>query len=93
MDGERWRTPLATMILNGDPKLPADAVAGRGEIFTIHATRNDQSMVTHRIIPDVAVAQARVLNDAGWRVRISGLGGRQFAPSEFHQLLTYERIG
>jgi hypothetical protein len=85
---------LATMISNGGLELPADPVPpGRGEIFTIHATRDDQSLVTHRIIPDVAVAQARVLNDAGWRVRISGLGGRQFAPSEFHQLLTYDRIG
>jgi hypothetical protein len=65
----------------------------RGDVFTIHATRDECSLVTHRIIPDVAVAQARVLNDAGWRVRISGLGGRQFAPSEFHQLLTYDRIG
>ena len=81
------------MIPNGGIDVFEDLVPGRGDIFTIHATRNDQSMVTHRIIPDVAVAQARVLNDAGWRVRISGLGGRQFAPSEFHQLLTYERIG
>ena len=91
--GERWRTPLATTISNGGIEALADIMPGRGDIFTIHATRNDQSMVTHRIIPDVAVAQARVLNDAGWRVRISGLGGRQFAPSEFHQLLTYDRIG
>lgn len=65
----------------------------RGDVFTIHATRDDQSRVTHRIIPDVAVAQARTLNDAGWRVSISGLGGRHFSPSEFHQLLTYKRIG
>lgn len=61
-------------------------------IFTIHATRNDQSIVTHRIIPDVAVAQARTLKAAGWRVRISGAGGRQYAPSEFDQLLTFARI-
>ena len=82
------------MITNGGPELTTDLPeARRGDVFTIHATRNDQSMVTHRIIPDVAVAQARVLNDAGWRVRISGLGGRQFAPSEFHQLLTFDRIG
>ncbi len=74
-----------------ETKFPEES--GRGDVFTIHATRNDQSMVTHRIIPDVAVAQARVLNDAGWRVRISGLGGKQFAPSEFHHLLTYDRIG
>lgn len=64
-----------------------------GEVYTIHATRDDRSLVTHRIIPDVAVDQARQLNDAGWRVRISGLGGRQFAPSEFHQLLSFKRIG
>jgi len=100
--GERWRIPLATMTSAPVSEMPPAGVleAGadvgtsrRGGIFTIHATRNDQSMVTHRIIPDVAVAQARVLNDAGWRVRISGLGGRQFAPSEFHQLLTFDRIG
>jgi hypothetical protein len=81
------------MISNSTHEIPADMTSGRGEIFTIHATRNDQSLVTHRIIPDVAVAQARMLNDAGWRVRISGIGGRQFSPSEFHQLLTYDRIG
>jgi hypothetical protein len=61
-------------------------------IFTIHATRNDQSIVTHRIIPDVAVAQARTLGAAGWRVRISGAGGRQYAPAEFDQLLGFERV-
>lgn len=77
----------------GGPGTNGGARAARGQVFTIHATRNDQSLVTHRIIPDVAVAQARSLNDAGWRVRISGLGGRQFAPSEFHQLLTFDRIG
>jgi hypothetical protein len=30
-------------------------------VYTIHAVRNDQAIVTHRIIPDVAVAQARTL--------------------------------
>lgn len=64
-----------------------------GEVYTIHATRDDRCLVTHRIIADVAVDQARQLNDAGWRVRISGLGGRQFAPSEFHQLVSFKRIG
>jgi hypothetical protein len=61
-------------------------------IFTIHATRNDQRIVTHRIIPDVAVAQARTLGAAGWQVRISGAGGRQYAPTEFHQLLSSEFV-
>lgn len=65
----------------------------RGEVFTIHATRDDRSLTTHRIIPDIAVAQARQLNDAGWSVHISGLGGREFKPSEFYQLLDHTRIG
>jgi hypothetical protein len=85
---------LATVLSDSD--FEAADISGpsrRGDVFTIHATRNDQSLVTHRIIPDIAVAQARTLNDAGWRVSISGLGGREFTPSEFYQLLTYKRIG
>jgi hypothetical protein len=69
------------------PPMPLEA-----SIYTIHATRNDQTIVTHRIIPDVAVAQARTLKAAGWRVSISRAGGRQFGPAEFDQLLTFDRI-
>jgi hypothetical protein len=65
----------------------------RGEIYTIHATRDDRSLVTHRIIADIAVAQAEQLKDAGWRVHICGSGGREFKASEFYQLLNYNRIG
>lgn len=71
----------------------APAHGRRGEVFTIHATRDDRSLVTHRIVPDIAVAQARQLSEEGWQVRISGLGGREFKPSEFYQLLTHKRIG
>lgn len=82
------------MVLNEEGReAELSAQSRRGEIFTIHATRDDRSLVTHRIIPDIAVAQARQLNDAGWRVHISGLGGREFRPSEFYQLLSHKRIG
>lgn len=67
--------------------------ARRGEIYTIHATRDDRSLITHRILADTAVAQAQQLKDAGWRVHISGSGGRDFKASEFRQLLNYKRIG
>lgn len=82
-------------MISGDviDRPTAGFLAPRGGVFTIHATKNDQSIVTHRIIPDVAVAQAEVLKAAGWRVRISAEGGRQFAPAEFRQLLTFNRIG
>ncbi|MCX7322613.1 MAG: hypothetical protein NT113_25130 [Hyphomicrobiales bacterium] len=65
----------------------------RAEIYTIHATRDDRSLITHRIIADTAVAQAEQLKDAGWRVHICGSGGREFKASEFYQLLNYSRIG
>jgi hypothetical protein len=84
---------LATMLIEEGFETDPSARSKRGEVFTIHATRDDRSLVTHRIIPDIAVAQARQLNDAGWRVHISGLGGREFRPSEFYQLLDHKRIG
>lgn len=82
----------AVMVEDGSDSV-APAQMRRGEVFTIHATRDDQSLVTHRIIPDIAVAQARQLNDAGWSVHISGLGGREFKPAEFYQLISHKRIG
>ena len=85
--------PLATMIWDNVLERPSQPpVAAQPNIYTIHATRDDQTIVTHRIIPDVAVAQARMLATAGWRVPISGAGGRQFAPSEFDQMLHLARV-
>lgn len=83
---------MATMIPDVLERRAPRAKSVPVGIFTIHATRNDQSIVTHRIIPDVAVAQARTLKAAGWRVRILGASGRQYEPSEFDQLLTFARI-
>ncbi len=84
---------MATMLIEESVEAELSARSRRGEVFTIHATRDDRSLITHRIIPDIAVAQARQLNDAGWRVHISGLGGQEFKPSEFYQLLGHKRIG
>ena len=90
--GERWRAPLATMISDVLERPVPQAKSVPVGIFTIHATRNDQSIVTHRIIPEVAVAQARTLKAAGWRVSILGASGRRYEPSEFDQLLIFARI-
>jgi hypothetical protein len=80
------------MIMDQVFERTASLMPPEAAIYTIHATRNDQTIVTHRIIPDVAVAQARTLKAAGWQVRISGTSGRQFGPAEFDQLLTFDRI-
>src|SRR5258708_31465462 len=39
--------------------------------FTIHASRNDQRVVTVRISPAVAVHNARLLENLGWHVNIT----------------------
>ncbi|WP_445487941.1 hypothetical protein [Rhodopseudomonas sp. RCAM05734] len=84
---------MATMILDTVLERPARPfTAEAAGVYTIHAVRNDQAIVTHRIIPDVAVAQARTLKAAGWRVSISTAAGRQYAPSEFDQLLSFDLI-
>jgi len=95
VSGESLERRLALVTVSAEESLDhgVPAPMRRGEVFTIHATRDDRSMITHRILPEIAVAQARQLNDAGWQVHISELGGRAFKPSEFYQLLSYKRIG
>ena len=54
--------------------------------FTIHASKNGQSVMTIRISPAVPVDRARVLESLGWRVHITDSAGHQFDPSEFDRL-------
>ena len=59
--------------------------------FTIHSSKDGESVETHRISPVIAVARARVLLKEGWRVHITDSGGRQFQPEKFEQLLSFDR--
>jgi hypothetical protein len=54
--------------------------------FTIHASKNGQSVVTVRISPAVAVDKARVLESLGWQVHVTDSAGHRFTPSEFDWL-------
>ena len=56
--------------------------------FTIHASKNGQSVVTVRISPAVAVDKARVLESSGWQVHVTDSAGNQFDPSDFDRLLS-----
>src|SRR5712672_3191177 len=49
--------------------------------FAIHAWKDDQSIVTVRIGPAVAVDKARVLERSGWKVHVTDSTGRRFGPS------------
>jgi len=55
--------------------------------FTIHASRDGQSVVTIRISPVAAVDKAVMLERLGWQVHITDSAGHQFGPSDFDQLL------
>ena len=59
--------------------------------FTIHARKNDQSIVTVRISPAVAVDKARMLEKLGWQVHVTDSTGCQFDPSDFDQLSSLNR--
>ena len=54
--------------------------------FAIHAWKEDQSIVTVRIGPAVAVDKARVLERAGWKVHVTDSTGHRFDPSDFDYL-------
>jgi hypothetical protein len=57
--------------------------------FTIHASKNGQSVVTVRISPAVAVDKARVLESLGWQVHVTDSAGHQFDPADFDRLSSF----
>jgi hypothetical protein len=59
--------------------------------FTIHASKNGQSVVTIRISPAVAVDKARALERSGWQVHITDSAGHQFDPTDFDRLSSLAR--
>ena len=59
--------------------------------FAIHAWKDDQSIVTVRISPAVAVDKARVLERSGWKVHVTDSTGHRFDPSDFDYLSSFAR--
>jgi hypothetical protein len=59
--------------------------------FAIHAWKDDQSIVTVRIGPAVAVDKARVLERSGWQVYVTDSTGHRFDPSDFDYLSSFAR--
>jgi hypothetical protein len=59
--------------------------------FTIHASKDGETIETHRTSPVIAVAQARMLDMAGWQVQITDRACRQYQPEKFEQLLSFDR--
>ena len=60
-------------------------------IFTIRASKDGQTIETVREGPTATVAKARGLFKTGWLVQIIDSDGLTYAPSEFDQLLGFDR--
>ena len=58
--------------------------------FTVFSSRNGETGEIQLSSPTLTVAKARMLFKSGWRVHITNAAGRQFAPSEFDQILKFD---
>ena len=59
--------------------------------FTIRASKDGQTIETVREGPTATVAKARGLFKTGWLVQIIDSDGLTYAPSEFDELLGFDR--
>jgi hypothetical protein len=59
--------------------------------FTIRASKDGETIETVRIGPTATVAKARGLFKTGWMVQIIDDDGSVYVPSEFDQLLSFDR--
>lgn len=58
--------------------------------FTISSSKDGETAEMQMTSPTLAVAKARMLFKSGWRVQITNAAGRQFAPSEFDEVLKFD---
>ena len=58
--------------------------------FTISSSKNGESSEMQLTSPTLTVAKARMLFKSGWRVHVTNAAGRQFAPSEFDEILKFD---
>jgi hypothetical protein len=59
--------------------------------FTVHASKNGEINELQQNSPTLTVAKARGLFKTGWQVHIADSAGRQYAPSEFDEILKFDR--
>ena len=58
--------------------------------FTISSSKGGEKNELQLTSPTMTVAKARILSKSGWRVQITNAAGRQFAPSEFDDVLKFD---
>jgi hypothetical protein len=58
--------------------------------FRISSSKDGQTSELDMTSPTLTVAKARMLFKSGWRVQVTNAAGRQFAPSEFDDILKFD---
>jgi hypothetical protein len=58
--------------------------------FTISSSKDGENAEVQLTSPTLTVARARMLFKSGWRVQVTNAAGRQFAPSEFDDILKFD---
>lgn len=61
--------------------------------YTIHATKDGETVTTVRIGPTITVAKARTLIKEGWSVYVTDGEGRKHGQERLDQLLRFDRRG
>ena len=59
--------------------------------FTVHASKDGEINEVQQDSPTLTVAKARGLFKTGWKVHIADSAGRRYAPSEFDEILRFDR--
>jgi len=82
------------------PKATFDGIAEQPRIarlaltkkvgFTISSSKDGMTTEVQLTSPTLAVAKARMLFKSGWQVQITNAAGRQFAPTEFDEVLKFD---
>jgi hypothetical protein len=91
---------MPTPVPAKSPKAVFDTVAEQPRLvrpvpkpkigFTITSSKDGESSEVQLTSPTLTVARARMLFKSGWRVQITNAAGRQFAPSEFDDVLKFD---
>ena len=84
------KSPKATFDAYADEPRLVRAVPKPKIGFTISSSKNGETGEVQLASPTLTVAKARMLFKSGWRVHITNAAGRQFAPSEFDDVLKFD---
>jgi hypothetical protein len=84
------RSPKATFDSFADESRFVRPVPKPKSGFTISSSKNGETSELQLTSPTLTVAKARMLFKSGWRVHITNAAGRQFAPSEFDDVLKFD---